>query len=320
MSKFLEITSNDNWFKLHPEKIAGVEYETTSFYFPIMVKGTKEDVYRVTGIKNPITTTTPTNVKKTWRDFISYKRTAEIAPGFKSKSIKELREILIDQSTKYDRKVSMGQSDNRLKQVIWDLNDLIQAHEKAEGTDPDKAKRLRLAKAKSKAIKIKLQLVQVDEKNTKAMKFKVGDIAFSEKHQQFFKIKKVSKSLTNIGDFIYDISSIERDKKAINMPFESLESFNYYGPEAVGLFDKFILLNKEYDRLEVIYDEVVENVKQQDDRDYMYEQMTKYGKPLTAIEDERKSMFDDFALKNKIGLNHSWGIAQNYETILKNKQ
>ena len=50
MSNFLEITSNDNWFKLHPEKIAGVEYETTSFYFPIMVRGTKEDVLRVTGM------------------------------------------------------------------------------------------------------------------------------------------------------------------------------------------------------------------------------------------------------------------------------
>ena len=50
MSNFLEITSNDNWFKLHPGKIAGVEYETTSFYFPIMVRGTKEDVLRVTGI------------------------------------------------------------------------------------------------------------------------------------------------------------------------------------------------------------------------------------------------------------------------------
>lgn len=47
---FVEITSNDNWFKRHPEKIAGVEYETTSFYFPIMVKGTKEDVLRVTGM------------------------------------------------------------------------------------------------------------------------------------------------------------------------------------------------------------------------------------------------------------------------------
>lgn len=50
MSDFLKITSADNWFKQHPEKIAGVEYETTSFFFPIMVKGTKEDVLRVTGM------------------------------------------------------------------------------------------------------------------------------------------------------------------------------------------------------------------------------------------------------------------------------
>lgn len=52
MNSFLEITSNDNWFKQHPEKIAGEEYETTSFYFPIMVKGTKEDVLRVTGMRD----------------------------------------------------------------------------------------------------------------------------------------------------------------------------------------------------------------------------------------------------------------------------
>ena len=50
MLNFVEITSNDNWFKKHPEKIAGEEYETTSFYFPIMVKGTKDDVLRVTGM------------------------------------------------------------------------------------------------------------------------------------------------------------------------------------------------------------------------------------------------------------------------------
>lgn len=52
MSSFVNITSNDNWFKQHPEKIAGVEFETTSFYFPIQVKGTKEDVLRVTGMLN----------------------------------------------------------------------------------------------------------------------------------------------------------------------------------------------------------------------------------------------------------------------------
>jgi hypothetical protein len=49
---FVTTTSADNWFKKHPEKIAGVEYETTSFYFPIMVKGTKEDVLRVTGMSD----------------------------------------------------------------------------------------------------------------------------------------------------------------------------------------------------------------------------------------------------------------------------
>ena len=50
MNDFVHITSNDNWFKQHPEKIAGVEYETTSIYFPIQVKGTKEDVLQVTGM------------------------------------------------------------------------------------------------------------------------------------------------------------------------------------------------------------------------------------------------------------------------------
>lgn len=49
---FVTITSNNNWFKRHPEKIAGVEYETTSFFFPIQVKGTKEDVLRVTSGAN----------------------------------------------------------------------------------------------------------------------------------------------------------------------------------------------------------------------------------------------------------------------------
>lgn len=52
MNNFVEITSNDNWFKKHPEKIAGVEFETTSFFFPIQVKGTKEDVLRVTGMSD----------------------------------------------------------------------------------------------------------------------------------------------------------------------------------------------------------------------------------------------------------------------------
>ncbi len=49
---FVTLTSNDTWFKQHPEKIAGKEYQTTSLHFPIQVKGTKEDVLRVTSIKS----------------------------------------------------------------------------------------------------------------------------------------------------------------------------------------------------------------------------------------------------------------------------
>lgn len=49
MPDFVEITSGDKWFKENPDKIAGVEFETTSMFFPIQVKGTKEDVLRVTG-------------------------------------------------------------------------------------------------------------------------------------------------------------------------------------------------------------------------------------------------------------------------------
>lgn len=44
----LDATLDNAWFIKHPEKIAGEEYETTSFMFPIMVKGTKQDVYNVT--------------------------------------------------------------------------------------------------------------------------------------------------------------------------------------------------------------------------------------------------------------------------------
>lgn len=49
---FVDITSGNKWFKLHPEKVAGIEFETTSIYFPIQVKGTKEDVLRVTGFSD----------------------------------------------------------------------------------------------------------------------------------------------------------------------------------------------------------------------------------------------------------------------------
>lgn len=43
---FEELTRYNNWFALHPEKVAGVEAVTTSMYFPLTIKGTAEDVTR----------------------------------------------------------------------------------------------------------------------------------------------------------------------------------------------------------------------------------------------------------------------------------
>ena len=51
MNDFVTITSDNNWFRKHPERVAGVEFETSSIFFPIQVKGTKEDVLRVTGFR-----------------------------------------------------------------------------------------------------------------------------------------------------------------------------------------------------------------------------------------------------------------------------
>jgi len=44
---FVEQTSYNAWFLLNPQKIAGVEVETTSRDFPVKVKGTLTDVLRV---------------------------------------------------------------------------------------------------------------------------------------------------------------------------------------------------------------------------------------------------------------------------------
>jgi len=40
------LTSFNSWFALHPEKICGIEYVTTSREFPIAVNGSDEDIYQ----------------------------------------------------------------------------------------------------------------------------------------------------------------------------------------------------------------------------------------------------------------------------------
>ena len=46
---FTEKCSFNTWFAMHPEKIAGIEVVTTSREFPIMIKGTKEDILQTIG-------------------------------------------------------------------------------------------------------------------------------------------------------------------------------------------------------------------------------------------------------------------------------
>jgi hypothetical protein len=44
MNDFVRLCSNSEYFKLHPEKVAGVEKKTTSLAFPFTIEGTREDV------------------------------------------------------------------------------------------------------------------------------------------------------------------------------------------------------------------------------------------------------------------------------------
>lgn len=44
---FAALCSFNTWFAMHPEKVAGTEHVTTSREFPLMVKGTKEEIIEI---------------------------------------------------------------------------------------------------------------------------------------------------------------------------------------------------------------------------------------------------------------------------------
>lgn len=44
---FSEITTYSTWFDMHPEKVAGEMIESTSLYFPVKVKGNRNDVEKL---------------------------------------------------------------------------------------------------------------------------------------------------------------------------------------------------------------------------------------------------------------------------------
>lgn len=80
----------------------------------------------------PIIENKPTK-EKTWMDFISYKERQIIPERYTRMTKTELIELRDSQQVVYDRKVSMRDRNiQSLKELLWMLNDLIAAHEKAE--------------------------------------------------------------------------------------------------------------------------------------------------------------------------------------------
>jgi hypothetical protein len=49
---FEEITRFNNWFAMHPEKVAGKEVITSSREFPVSIVGTKEDIVKTVKVKS----------------------------------------------------------------------------------------------------------------------------------------------------------------------------------------------------------------------------------------------------------------------------
>lgn len=47
MNQFVNLCSNSEYFKQHPEKVAGIEVKTTSRNFPFTIEGTREDVEKM---------------------------------------------------------------------------------------------------------------------------------------------------------------------------------------------------------------------------------------------------------------------------------
>lgn len=74
---FEQLTSFSTWFAMHPEKVCGEEVATTSYFFPVKIKGNRADVERV--IERELRNTTNTealNLRE--RESKSRKRRIEI--------------------------------------------------------------------------------------------------------------------------------------------------------------------------------------------------------------------------------------------------
>ena len=256
MSNFLEITSNDNWFKLHPEKIAGVEYETTSFYFPIMVRGTKEDVLKVTGTgTNLIGFDKEKNNKliKTWQDFIREPLRIAIPIHLQAKKVEELFRIEKSYKEEYYSKTVNESFKKELLYKIWAISALIKAYDKAKTVNnyPESDNKL-LYEDDERLIKI-LQAPEKAkiEKKREQLLLKVKN--FEKRILEYEKVKK--EAAVDYYDYIVlpDYKSL---KKPYDLAYSNLKSFNRtYGYVSDNNFkeQEFIRKNEpKIDRTELL--------------------------------------------------------------------
>lgn len=61
---FTELMTYNTWYELHPEKVAGTMVGSSSFYFPVLIKGTKKDV------ENMFKAALSNNKTKTFRELV----------------------------------------------------------------------------------------------------------------------------------------------------------------------------------------------------------------------------------------------------------
>lgn len=237
MNNFLKITSNDNWFKQHPEKIAGVEYETTSFYFPIMVKGTKEDVLRVTGMSED---KLQTNIlSKSKQEFINEMvLDFEVFGSFPTEIKENLKIVSVYYS--FDGKSknefsTVKPTKSKVEYYAGIVYDYLQKKSVAvpEHSGTDKIKRIRLAKAKAKALKVKLSLGQLGVSDNKSVRQRIKELvifAFENINTSKNKREPINEISEKEANFLkektgFDFSGYERiiDKSSV------IHTFNQHG-------------------------------------------------------------------------------------------
>ena len=225
----LELLKDNNWFIQHPEKVAGEEYKTSGFMFPLMVRGSKEDVLRVVGLKDK---------PKTIEDFYKKNNLKKAAENLtyeqwkvESKKWNDYTDKLSDKLNSVAEKGEMGLA-KRTPEFIKAKKEFDNAFIKLQSFNKSTPKKyskkrfdektqkanqnykaLEIAKAKAIAVKIKLKLAKTKiSMNNKEIELKVGSIIKIDKtkvdkinfRKYFDKELEVTKIVTKTKPILFN--------------------------------------------------------------------------------------------------------------------